>query len=122
MAGFDISADLYRSLRANVATVFNSVKEAEVIIQNHLFDVVQQQAKADPRWIGVADSIHTWDENDRFWIGVDDPEFVSEAFAAEYGTDEYPPSPIFRTLGAETRNAAAKASMHLSGRLGTRYE
>lgn len=122
MAGFEISADLYRSLRAQVNDIVTTVEEAQQIIEQHLYDTVQQRAKDNPRWIGVADHIDTWDENDRFWIGVRGPEFASEAFVAEYGSNGYPPAPIFRTLDNDVRTAAAKASVHMASRLGTRYQ
>jgi hypothetical protein len=121
MSGFEISADLYRSLRANVANVVSSVREAEGVVQQHLHDAVQQRAASDPRWIGLADYIDTWDDDGTLWVGVREPAFVSEAFAAEYGTSGYPPAPILRTLDSETRRAAAKAAVHLSSRLGTNY-
>jgi len=80
-------------------------------------DAVSDLAKQHPRWIGLADYIDTWDaEGDRFWVGVRGPQFVSEAFAAEYGTDEYPPAPLLRLNDAAARAASAASSAYLNNR------
>jgi len=122
MAGFDITVDFLDMLEQHVTDITEAAQEASAAAQSHLYDAVQQRAAASPRWIGVADNIDTWnDEDGRFWVGVRQPQFVSLAFAAEYGTDEFPPDPILRTLDDVARTASAKASVHMQARLGTRY-
>ena len=118
MAGFEISADLMRALEAKLLEYGEAAEEAYGIARNTIETEVLRRSQASPRWVKVADEIDTWDENDRFWVGVRSPEFVSEAFAAEYGTDEYPPDPLMRTLDATARIAAHRASGFLMGRLG----
>lgn len=118
MAGFEISADLMRALEAKVLEYGEAATEAYGIARTTIKTEVLRRSEASPRWVKVADEIDTWDENDRFWIGVRSDEFVSEAFAAEYGTDEYPPDPIMRTLDATARIASARATGFLVGRLG----
>jgi phosphoribosylaminoimidazole-succinocarboxamide synthase len=118
MAGFEISADLIRALEAKVMEYGEAANEAYGIARETVKSEVMRRAQASPRWVKVADEIDTWDENDRFWVGVRSPEFVSEAFAAEYGTDEYPPEPLLRTLDAAARVASHKANGFLVSRLG----
>lgn len=120
MAGFEIPADLVRALEAQVLEYGQAAQEAYGIARTTVQTEVMRQAKASPRWVKVADEIDTWDENDRFWVGVRTPEFVSEAFAAEYGTEEYPPDPLVRTLDATARVAAHRADGFLMARLGGR--
>ena len=121
MAGFDITVDFLDMLEQHVEDISVATAEASQIAKDHLYDEVQRRAAESPQWIGAADNIDTWDESDHFWIGVRSPQFVSIAFAAEYGTEEFPPEPILRTLDDATRSAAAKASIHLNARLGSRY-
>jgi hypothetical protein len=77
---------------------------------------IEDIARSSPRWIGLSDYIDTWDEHDRFWVGIRGPMFVSDAFAAEYGTDEYPPAPLFRLTDAATRAASSAADVVLRNR------
>lgn len=121
MAGFDIPVDISRTLRLHAENIAMVVEEAAQIVRQDILDDVHRRAAENPRWVGVADYIDTWDENDMFWVGVREPAFVSEAFAAEYGTEDYPPSPILRTTDDAAREARNKARSHMSARLGVRY-
>lgn len=118
MAGFEISADLMRALEARLHEYGEAANEAYGIARDVVRTEVMRRAQASPRWAPVADYIDTWDENDRYWIGVRSPEFVSEAFAAEYGTDDYPPDPVMRTLDSAARVASLHVTRYLRGRLG----
>lgn len=118
MDGFTIPADLIRALEHRIELYGNIVDEARGIAHDVVATETMRRAKASPRWVHVADFIDTWDENDRYWIGVRGPEMVSEAFAAEYGTDEYPPDPLFRTLDDISRAAASRAGEFMTSKLG----
>ena len=118
MAGFQISADLVRALEHQVELYGEVANDAYHIAAEVVYDETMRRAQASPRWVHVADNIDVWDENDRMWIGVRSPEMVSEAYAAEYGTDEYPPDPLFRTLDDTIRNASMRASGFMLSRLG----
>ena len=105
MSTIEIRDDLLRALELRLEMYGHAVREG----MNEVRDVVQtetmKRANASPRWVHVADYIDTWDENDRYWIGVRQPEFISEAQAAEYGTEGYPPDPILRTVDEMVRHA-----------------
>lgn len=117
MAGFEISSSMLNGLEDLIEDYGVAISEAEELAKNYLLDATQRAAEADPRWVRLADYIDTWDENDRFWIGIREPQYVSEAFAAEYGTADYPPAPILRTLDAAAREASLNATSYLDVRL-----
>jgi len=116
--GFEIPADLVRSLDQRLQTYMESATDAYGEVKDVVYTEVMRRAEASPRWVKVADFIDAWDDEDRFWVGVRSPDFVSEAFASEYGTDEYPPDPILRTLDDVSRMAAARADGLLNSKLG----
>ena len=118
MAGFEFSSDLMRQLNQTVSEYTDAASEAQRIAQETILQSVRETAKESPRWRDLADYVDTWDENDRFWIGIRGPEYVSEAFAVEYGTDEYPPEPIMRTLDGAARVAGYRVSSFLNSRFG----
>jgi hypothetical protein len=120
VAGFQIPADLVRALEAQLLEYGQAADEAFGIARTTIQTEVMRRAEASPRWVKVADEIDTWDENDRFWIGIRSSEFVSEAFAAEYGTEDYPPDPLMRTLDQTARVAGLRADGFLMARLGGR--
>ena len=104
MSGFEISADMLNTLNHQVGSFIAAAEEASTQAKEAVHSEVLRRANASERWVGLAEHIDTWDENDRFWIGVRGIEFVSEAFAAEYGTEEYPPDPLMRTVDALARH------------------
>lgn len=104
MSGFEISADMLNTLNHQVGSFIAAAEEASNQAKEAVHSEVLRRANASERWVGLAEHIDTWDENDRFWIGVRGIDFVSEAFAAEYGTDEYPPDPLMRTVDALARH------------------
>lgn len=118
MAGFSLSADLMRSLELRLEMYGYLVGNAKQEARDVVYTEVMKRAHASPRWVHVADFLDTWDENDRYWIGVRSPEFVSEAFAAEYGTDMYPPEPLMRTIDDVARIAANRSGGMLSAKTG----
>lgn len=118
MGDFEFSADLLRSLENQLYAYGESAQEAGQLAGEVVKTEVMRRAHASPRWVHVADDIDTWDENDRLLIGVRSPQMISEAQAAEYGTEEYPPDPLMRTLDSAARIAGQRADGMLIGRFG----
>ena len=118
MHEFELGSDLLHNIEKRTKIYRDVLKEADGIAHDVVYDEVMKRANADPRWVHVADFIDTWDENDRMWIGVRSPQMISEAHAAEYGTDEYPPSPIMRTLDDAARLASARSKEHINAKFG----
>ena len=118
MYEFQLGSDLLRALDTRIQMYGEVLDEAHGIAHDVVRTEVMKRAKADPRWVHVADFIDTWDENDRMWIGIRSPQFISEAQAAEYGTDEYPPSAIMRTLDDVARLANARSAEHINAKFG----
>jgi hypothetical protein len=118
VATVTIPVEMIRALERRVALFSEASMEAYGVARDVLYTEVMRRANADPRWVGVADYIEAWDENDRFVIGVTNDEMVSQAFAAEYGTEDYPPAPLFRTMDEAIRMASLRATSHLISRVG----
>lgn len=112
-----LSTDDIDALRDDLLAQIEAVNEARAIVRERLVDEVKQAARQNPRWVGLADYVDTWDdEGNRFWVGVRSKEMVSEAFAAEYGSAEYPPAPLLRTQDEQMRTAIAYGEAYLSSR------
>ena len=108
MAGFSLPADVMRAFQSHYGSLQARLLEAQENIQQDVLAEAKSKAVQSDRWAEMVDQIEVWSEFDRFWVGVRSPQFISQAFAAEYGTDEYPPEPILRQMAEVTRNAAAK--------------
>lgn len=115
---FSLSTDDIDDFGDNVVALEEARTDFWNLVSEHLLDSVQMVARSNPRWAGLADNIDVWDEGGRLVLGVNSSEFVSEAFAAEYGADEYPPNPLIRTSDGLMRNSLAYASSNMSARLG----
>jgi hypothetical protein len=76
------------------------------------------RARLNPDWAPLADNIEVWSQDGVLVIGVRDEEFVSEAFALEYGDEVRPPSPLFRSLGSEFREAGEVMQEEMEARYG----
>jgi hypothetical protein len=109
---------MIRALERRVALFSETSMEAYGVARDVLYTEVMRRAHADPRWVGVADYIEEWDENDRYYIGVTDTEYVSQAFAAEYGTEDYPPAPLLRNMDDAVRMASMRANALVLSRVG----
>jgi hypothetical protein len=72
-----------------------------------------ERAKRDPAWATMADKIEVWSEDGYLVIGVRDAEYVSQAFALEYGDEHHPPNPLFRSMNQDTRGAGEAMAEHM---------
>ena len=94
-----------------------SVTAAEKAI-SFLHERVVTKARYTPGWSSIADEIEVWSQDGQLVVGVRDNEMVSEAFALEYGDEVRPPSPLFRTLNAESRQADDIVREHMESKFG----
>ena len=116
MAGFEIPAHAVDALEREIWSFYGQVGQVKDSFQQELLQAIKVKAQAMPQWAGITDWIDTWDENDRMWFGVRGSEFESEAFAAEYGTEEQAPGGLLRTLDERVLAASVRASDSVFGR------
>ena len=116
--GFEIPAEMIRALEHRLEMYGSAAEDAYGIAKDVVYTEAMKRAHASRRWVKVADFLDTWDENDRYWIGVRDDSMVSEAFAVEYGTEDYPPEPLLRTLDSAARIAGNRADAQLISKIG----
>ena len=83
-----------------------------------LHERVVAKARMDPQWTSLADNIEVWSQDGRLIVGVRDEEFVSQAFALEYGDEVRPPTPLFRTLTEDVREASEVFDEHMTSVFG----
>jgi hypothetical protein len=83
-----------------------------------LHERVVAKARMDPQWSSLADNIEVWSADGRLIVGVRDEEFRSQAFAIEYGDEVRPPTPLFRTLTQDIRDASAIFDEHMTNAFG----
>ena len=79
---------------------------------------VVAKARMDPQWGMLADTIETWSQDGQLVVGIRDNEMRSQAFALEYGDEVRPPTPLFRTLTEDMREAQSVADEHMSSVFG----
>ena len=83
----------------------------------YLHQQIVQRAREDEDWSALADHIHTWSEDGMLVVGVNHQDFVSQAFALEYGDETTPPSPLFRSASADVRAAQSISDQHMAANL-----
>lgn len=83
-----------------------------------LHERVVAKARMQPEWTSLADNIEVWSQDGRLVVGVRDEEFRSQAFALEYGDEVRPPTPLFRTLTEDIREASAIFDDHMTTAFG----
>lgn len=110
MASFQLSYATARGIDEFYSDLMVRAEEYSYGVQEAVLDEAKTRAQSSERWSGLVDEIDTWTEYDRFWVGVRGVEYVSDAFAAEYGTESYPPEPLLRTLD-EAYSSASKRHM-----------
>jgi hypothetical protein len=85
--------------------VVNSIAAAESATE-FFHQQVKERARNTEGWSSIADNITMWSQDGGLVIGVTDPMFVSQATLLEYGDQDEPPNPLFRTLSSEARDAS----------------
>ena len=107
-----ISID-FGGLAADIARYVNhlqrSITQADRIARDELHRLTVERARQDEDWSSLSDEIHTWSQDGMLVIGVRNLDFVSDAFALEYGDEVTPPSPLFRTAGPDIAAAQQAA-------------
>jgi hypothetical protein len=96
-------------------------EEAQAAAQkasSFLHERVIAKARLDPQWSSLADNIEVWSQDGRLVVGVRNQEFRSQAFALEYGDEVRPPTPLFRTLNEDMREAADVMTEHMVTTMG----
>jgi hypothetical protein len=100
MAG-DMDHDWFNALMRYIEGVKSHALQSADEAVEYLHGQVQDRARELPGWSELADDITVWADNGMLWIGVNNQDRVSQAFALEYGDEERPPIPLFRTLAPE---------------------
>jgi hypothetical protein len=83
-----------------------------------LHDRVVTKAQMSPGWSALADHIEVWSQDGQLVVGVRDNEFRSQAHALEYGDEVRPPTPLFRTLSEDMREASDVYDAHMTSVFG----
>jgi hypothetical protein len=109
MAEIGVPADFFKSIMQQVDDIATVADEATRVGQAHLLQSARERAAQSPAWDGVGEHIDTWDDGDKFWVGVRGPAFISQAFMAEYGTDGVRPSPVLRAMNIDAQQASEVA-------------
>ena len=92
-----LAADIQRY----VQHLQQSMNEADRIAQEEMHRLTVQRARLAEDWSSMADNIQTWSQDGVLVVGVNNLDFISEAFALEYGDEVTPPSPLFRQAGPD---------------------
>jgi len=95
LSGGDDICDVIEDVLEDAAELVEEVTWEQAL--DHL-EMLRQQAQQDPRWASFAHEMGMW-ANDQgnisFGVRPDSPH-AEDAFAAEYGDAEHPPSPLIR--------------------------
>lgn len=83
-----------------------------------LHERVVAKAKMQPEWTSLADHIEVWSQDGKLVVGVRAEEFRSQAHAIEYGDEVRPPTPLFRTLSEDMREASDVYDEHMTSVFG----
>lgn len=105
MADFFLPPELTVELAAYTQRLQEQAQKAAVQASTFLHERVVAKARMDPQWASLADNIEVWSQDGKLVVGVRDNAFVSQAFALEYGDEVQPPTPLFRTLTEDMREA-----------------
>ena len=118
MATIEFSQTLSDELQRYITRLQTQAVAAAQSASRYLHETVVARAQQDPQWRDVADHIEVWSEDGYLVIGVRDNEMSSQAFQLEYGDEVRPPSPLFRTLNQDIRNAGDVMREHMQSQYG----
>jgi hypothetical protein len=110
------------SVTANLLAYTERLQEEAVVASNKAIAFIHERvvarARTLPGWADLADNIEVWSQDGELVIGVQNELYRSQAFALEYGDEVRPPSPLFRTLTAEVRQAGDLMREHMASKFG----
>lgn len=109
MEGITIPSYFMDSLEQSMLSMAVQGADVRGVAYQDLLRTVRDSARAIPQWAPLADEIDVWDEHDRTWIGIRGPNFASEAFEAEYGTENMAPTGFMRTVVPQHVQAAERS-------------
>lgn len=110
MASIRFDATWLDALDRFVDDLHDHVYSKAQIVSQSIHDDLVRKAQSRPEWAGMSDHMDIWtNPNGTVSFGIRTPDFVSEAFAAEYGDREQPPSPLFRETYANAQSIADEA-------------
>lgn len=98
MAEISIGADYLAALDQYLTGLYQVSDEAGQKAAGYLHEQTVMLARQKEGWRDIADQIEVWSNDGMLVVGVRDQEYVSEAFALEYGDEVTPPDPLFRTM------------------------
>jgi hypothetical protein len=120
MANIAISQQWLDSLSRYVEGVQTEATQRSEAVINYFHERVVERARETPGWEDLADQITVWSEDGLLYIGVTSQDYVSQAWAVEYGDADHTPNALFRALTSEVSLANAYARTAAQARYGTR--
>lgn len=118
MAGFEWPSSSTAALYAYTDRLQAEALTAAEQAITYIHERTVARARIDPDWEPLADHIEVWSQDGLLHIGVQDEAFVSQAFALEYGDEVRPPTPLFRTMTADMRNAGDVMDGYMESKFG----
>ena len=118
MAEIVFPSTLTAQLDAYGQRLQEEVQAAAVKASEFLHERVTAKAQMDPQWSMLSDAIEVWSADGQLVIGVRDNDMRSQAFALEYGDEVRPPTPLFRTLTEDMREASNVMDEHMTSVFG----
>lgn len=113
-----IGAAFLDAVRNYADQVTAAANEATQISLQHVQDRLQEQAREHENWRQIAEHISVFSKDGRMVVGVQGGESMSAAQDAEFGTDDSPPVPLFRTSQRVMEEAKQKAQDYMWATLG----
>lgn len=104
--GVHVAAAFLDALDEYAQTVHVATQEAVTNAATRLQMELAEQARSNPRWQNLAEHIEVWSEDGRLIVGVQNPEMMDEAMAAEYGDADHAPVALMRNAGAAARRVS----------------
>jgi hypothetical protein len=96
---------LYADIERHAQRLRRQAIEATEQAARRLEVTARERARQIPEWASLADDIRVWSQDGMLVIGMAHNDRVSQAMLLEYGDETRPPSPLFRSLGADMRFA-----------------
>lgn len=118
MAGFTWPSSTTAQIVAHCDRLQREATAAADVGSEYLHERTLARARLNPEWEPLADHIEIWSNDGLLEIGVREEEFVSQAFALEYGDEVRPPQPLFRTMSSDIQHAGRLMREHMEAKFG----